>query len=34
MLLKEISDSSGIYEGYLEPGKYTILVNKYGFESV
>ncbi|CAD8062475.1 unnamed protein product [Paramecium primaurelia] len=34
MLLKEISDSSGIYEGFLEPGRYTIIVYKYGFETV
>lgn len=34
MLLKEISDSSGIYEGFLEPGRYTIIVSKYGFETV
>ena len=34
MLLKEISENSGIYEGFLEPGRYTLIVNKYGFEAV
>ncbi|CAD8156523.1 unnamed protein product [Paramecium octaurelia] len=34
MLLKEVSDSSGIYEGFLDPGRYTLVVSKYGFESV
>ncbi|CAK71934.1 unnamed protein product (macronuclear) [Paramecium tetraurelia] len=34
MLLKEISDCSGIYEGSLDPGRYTLVVSKYGFESV
>lgn len=32
MLLKEITDNSGIYEGYLEPGRYNLVTYKYGYE--
>ena len=34
MLLKEVQGKSGIYEGFIEPGTYNIIANRYGYEQV